>query len=86
MILILTISLLLAKNMIQRKGIKCKEGYFPGVAAINDYIVCFENRNGNSNVKFKQAETLQSAYIYWKRKRYSLTEAVWTVVHLQKKS
>ena len=45
-----------------KKSYKMKDGYFPGVATINKHIVYFENRNGNSNVKFKQAETLQSAY------------------------
>lgn len=45
-----------------KKGYKMKQGYFPGVASIGNKIVYFENRNGNSNVKFKQAETLQSAY------------------------
>jgi hypothetical protein len=37
-------------------------GYFPGVATIGDNIVYIENRDGNDNVKFKQAETLQNAY------------------------
>lgn len=45
-----------------KKSYKMKEGYFPGVATIGKHIVYFENRNGNSNVKFKQEETLQSAY------------------------
>uniref|UniRef100_UPI004048857B IS1380 family transposase n=1 Tax=Mariniflexile sp. TaxID=1979402 RepID=UPI004048857B len=51
-----------------KKGYKMKDGYFPGVATINKHIVYFENRNGNSNVKFKQAETLQSAYDLLKNK------------------
>ena len=51
-----------------KKGYKMKNGYFPGVATIGKYIVYFENRNGNSNVKFKQAETLQSAYDLLKSK------------------
>jgi len=38
------------------------QGYFPGVASIGKQIVIIENRNGNSNVKFKQTETLQAAY------------------------
>ncbi len=45
-----------------KKGYKMKQGYFSGVATIGKHIVYFENRNGNSNVKFKQAETLQNAY------------------------
>lgn len=51
-----------------KKGYKMKFGYFPGVATIGKHIVHFENRNGNSNVKFKQAETLQSAYDLLKSK------------------
>jgi len=51
-----------------KKGYKMKFGYFPGVATIGKHIVYFENRNGNSNVKFKQAETLQSAYALLKSK------------------
>lgn len=38
-------------------------GYFPGIASINNYPVYIENRNGNSNVKYKQAETLKRAYL-----------------------
>jgi hypothetical protein len=45
-----------------KKGYKMKQGYFPGIATIGKHIVYFENRNGNSNVKFKQSETLKSAY------------------------
>ena len=51
-----------------KKGYKMKNGYFPGVASIDNYIVYFENRNGNSNVKFKQADTLQAAYDLLKSK------------------
>jgi Transposase DDE domain group 1 len=45
-----------------KKGYKMKHGYFPGIATIGKHIVYFENRNGNSNVKFKQSETLQTAF------------------------
>ncbi len=45
-----------------RKSYKMKHGYFPGVATIGKHIVYLENRNGNSNVKFKQADTLQAAF------------------------
>ena len=40
---------------------KCK-GYLPGVATIADKIVYIENRDGNANVKFEQAQTLERAY------------------------
>jgi hypothetical protein len=43
-----------------KKSYKMKNGYFPGVATIGKHIVYLENRNGNSNVKFKQADTLQA--------------------------
>ncbi len=45
-----------------KKGYKMERGYFPGIATIGKNIVYFENRNGNSNVKFKQAETLEATY------------------------
>ncbi|MCP4176684.1 MAG: IS1380 family transposase [bacterium] len=41
---------------------KKKEGYFPGIATINDLPVYIENRNGNSNVKYLQYETLEKSY------------------------
>lgn len=37
-------------------------GYFPGVATIGNNIVYIENRDGNTNVRFKQEETLERAY------------------------
>jgi hypothetical protein len=45
-----------------KKSYKMKNGYFPGVASIGRNIVYFENRNGNSNVKFKQNETLENTF------------------------
>jgi len=45
-----------------KRSYKKKDGYFPGVATIGKHIVYFENRNGNSNVKFKQSETLQASF------------------------
>lgn len=45
-----------------KKSYKMKNGYFPGIATIGKNIVYLENRNGNSNVKFKQEETLQRVY------------------------
>jgi hypothetical protein len=41
---------------------KKADGYFPGIASINNMPVYIENRNGNSHVKYKQAETLIRAY------------------------
>jgi len=45
-----------------KKSYKMKRGYFPGISTIGKYIVYFENRNGNSNVKYKQADTLEATY------------------------
>jgi hypothetical protein len=45
-----------------KKGYKMKRGYFPGVATIGKNIIYLENRNGNSNVKFKQEDTLETIY------------------------
>jgi hypothetical protein len=45
-----------------KKGYKMKKGYFPGIATIGKNIVYLENRNGNSNVKFKQHDTLLNVY------------------------
>jgi hypothetical protein len=41
---------------------KKNKGYFPGVASTGNNIVYVENRDGNANVKFKQAATLERAY------------------------
>ena len=41
---------------------KKNKGYFPGIATIGNKIVYIENRDGNANVKFKQAETLKNAF------------------------
>ncbi|MBN2262038.1 MAG: IS1380 family transposase [Prolixibacteraceae bacterium] len=45
-----------------KRSYKHADGYFPGIASINNMPVYFENRNGNSNVKFKQEDTLTRAY------------------------
>ncbi len=41
-----------------KKSYKKKNGYFPGIASINDMPVYIENRNGNSNVKYLQDKTI----------------------------
>jgi hypothetical protein len=45
-----------------KRGYKKADGYFPGIATIANHPVYIENRNGNSNVKCKQEETLERAY------------------------
>ena len=38
-------------------------GYFPGIAQIDGLPFFVENRDGNANVKYLQAETLEKAYL-----------------------
>jgi len=45
-----------------KRSYKKADGYFPGIASIGNFPVYIENRNGNSNVKYKQDETLKRAY------------------------
>lgn len=58
-----------------KKSYKMKNGYFPGVSTIGSHIVHFENRNGNSNVKYKQAETLQNAYSLLKSQKININRS-----------
>ncbi len=41
---------------------KKADGYFPGVASIGGLIMGVENRDGNANVKFRQADTLERLF------------------------
>ena len=50
------------KKYDAKRTYKKNKGYFPGIASIGNNIVYIENRDGNANVKFKQATTLQNAY------------------------
>jgi len=50
------------KKYDAKRTYKKNKGYFPGVATIDNNIVYIENRDGNANVKFKQAQTLENAY------------------------
>ncbi len=45
-----------------KRTYKKNRGYAPGVATIGNKIVYVENRDGNANVKFEQAETLKRSY------------------------
>lgn len=58
-----------------KKSYKMKRGYFPGVSTIGKHIVHIENRNGNTNVKYKQADTLKSAYNLLKSKNISINRS-----------
>jgi len=50
------------KKYDSKRTYKKNKGYAPGIATIGDKIVYIENRDGNANVKFEQAETLKRAY------------------------
>ncbi len=52
-----------------------KRGYFPEVSTIGKHIVHIENRNGNTNVKDKQADTLKNAYSSLKNKAISINRS-----------
>ena len=45
-----------------RYSYKGKNGYFPGIAQINNHPAYIENRDGNANVKTDQAETLKRMF------------------------
>ena len=45
-----------------KRSYKKADGYFPGIASINNHPVYIENRNGNSQVKYKQDQTLLRSY------------------------
>ncbi len=45
-----------------KRTYKNAKGYFPGIATIGNRVVYVENRDGNANVKFEQAATLERAY------------------------
>ncbi len=63
------------KKYDAKRTYKHNKGYFPGVATIGDNIVYVENRDGNANVKFKQAETLQNAYGLLKSQKISVNRS-----------
>lgn len=45
-----------------KRSYKKEDGYFPGIASIDNLPVYIEGRNGNSNVKYKQEDTLQNTF------------------------
>ncbi len=45
-----------------KRTYKKNQGYFPGIATIGNKIIYIENRDGNANVKFKQAQTLSNVF------------------------
>lgn len=44
------------------KSLDKADGYFPSVASIGGLIVGVENLDGNANVKFRQADTLEKLF------------------------
>jgi len=49
-----------------KNGYKMKKDCFPSVDSTRNYTIYFENRNGNSNVKFHQDETLLKVFELFK--------------------
>jgi len=47
-----------------------KRGYFPEFLLLENTFIHIENRNGNNNVKYKQADTLKKTYCLLKNKEY----------------
>jgi hypothetical protein len=45
-----------------KRSYKQADGYLPGIASIDNMPVFIEGRNGNSQVKYQQAQTLEKAY------------------------
>jgi len=64
---------------------KGKFGYFPGIAQINLHPFYIENRDGNANVKLKQAETLKRAFKMLSDNEIAVNKAVWTADRMPQK-
>lgn len=45
-----------------KRGYKKEDGYFPGIASIDNHPVYIDGRNGNSNVKYEQDEALKKTF------------------------
>ena len=63
------------KNYDANTTYKKNKGYLPGAATIGDKIVYIENRDGNANVKFEQAGTLERAYNLLKSEGISINRS-----------
>ncbi len=63
------------KKYDAKQTYKKNKGYFPGVATIGNNIVYIENRDGNANVKFKQADTLKNAFELLKSQGISINRS-----------
>jgi len=57
-----------------KRSYKKADGYFPGIATIENNPVYIENRNGNSNVKYKQEQTLERAYAVLKKQHITISD------------
>ncbi|MEA1874421.1 MAG: IS1380 family transposase [Bacteroidota bacterium] len=58
-----------------KRTYKKNKGYLPGIATIGNNIVGIENRDGNANVKFKQADTLERFYTLLKSEGISVNRS-----------
>lgn len=63
------------KKYDSKKSYKMKRGYFPGVSTIGKHIIHIENRNGNTNVKYKQADTLKNVYSLLESKKITINRS-----------
>ena len=61
-------------------------GYSPGVAVINDMIVGIENRDGNTNVRFNQKETLERIFKRLEASKYIFLVPAWIAAYVRRKS
>jgi len=68
-----------------KKTYKKTTGYFPGVATIGNKIISIENRDGNANVKFKQADTLKRTYVLLEQENIIINRSRMDAVRIQKK-
>ena len=53
---------------------KKERGYFLGIATIGEMLVGIENRNGNTNVRFHQKDTLGNIFERQTRRGFLLTD------------
>lgn len=56
-----------------KRSYKKEDGYFPGIASIGNLPVYVEGRNGNSNVKFRQDDTLKKTFNLLKQNGIQIT-------------
>ena len=68
-----------------KRTYKSGEGYQPGVASIGEHIVYIEGRNGNSQAKYKQEQTLNRAFSVLEEQQVSIKRFRADLASYQKK-